>query len=143
MERFVRNEGGAIRSLLAQRGASGKLEHFRHYREDLGPAIRRTREMTAYTDHSARNVEFRYEGSIPRIVLHDWLTKKGKTWRDYATDPDLKKDFLAWFRGSRDMTEFKADSYRERPLFINRATAPKLGKVILDNYRKEQGYAKG
>jgi len=63
--------------------------------------------------------------------------KKGKTWHDYATDEDLKKQFLSWFRGSRDMSKFKADSYRERQLSVNRTTAPRLGQTVLNNWRQE------
>lgn len=135
MERFIRNEGGAIRSLLAQRGVSGRLEHYRHFREDLAPAMERTREMTAYTDHSARNVEYKYEGSIPRIMIHDWLMRNGHDWHAYAVDPDVKKAFMKWFKGNRDLKRFHADTYRERQLSINRGR--RQARNILSDWRKE------
>jgi hypothetical protein len=136
-EWFVRNEGGARRSLLAQYNSSGKLEHFRHYREDLDPAVKRTKDLAEQNASPGASKNFGYEGSVPRIVIHDWLTKRNKTWHQYATDGDLRKEFLSWFRTSRDMTKFQAKTYRERRLTINRATAPRLGKTILDSYRKE------
>lgn len=137
MKRFVKNEGGAIRSLVAQRGPGGKLEHYRHIREDLAPAIRRTKELSLASEVAGRKTEYGYEGSIPRIVLDDWLRKRGKTWHDWATDFDLKKEFKKWFFNSREMDKFKSSTYRERRLTVNRTTAPRLGKTILDDYRKE------
>lgn len=136
-ERFVRNEGGAMRFVLSQYSVSGKIEHFRHFREDLEPAIQRTKDLAEQTTHSGKGRNFGYEGSVPRIVIHDWLKENGKTWHQYATDGDVRKAFLKWFRSSRDMTKFQAKTYQERRLTVNRATAPRLGKTILDNYRKE------
>lgn len=137
MERFVRNEGGAVRSLLAQRGVSGRLEFYRHFREDLGPAMQRTKEMTAYTDHSARNVNLKYEGSVPRVMIHKWLMEQGKSWHDYATDGDLRDKFLSWFKGNRDFNRFHADSYRERNLSINRSKGGRTGRQVLSEWRQE------
>jgi hypothetical protein len=79
--------------------------------------------------------EYRYEGSIPRIVLDKWLREQGKRWSDWATDKELKAKFMVWFR--TEFSKMTASSNRERSLAINRTTAPKLGATILANYRKE------
>lgn len=131
-ERFVQNAGGTLHSVVSQFGVSGRIEHFRKLREDLTPHQKRV-EQIAKEAKSGR--EYRYEGSVPRIVLDDWLRSQGKTWHHWATDSELKAKFLAWYR-----TEYKkltAANYAERSLSINRSTAPKFGAQILSNYRKE------
>jgi hypothetical protein len=135
-EIFIRNEGGATRTLLRHYGVSGKLEHVRHVREDLAPHIDRAAAM-AKSEKPGK--EYRYEGSIPRIVLDKWLKDQGKTWHHWAVDRDLKAKFLVWFR--TEFSKMAASSYRERSLAINRTTAPKLGATILSNYRRELAHA--
>ena len=131
-ERLVRVEGGAVHSLVTQYGVSGRVEHFRKFREDLNPHRQRVEELAKQAKPGR---EYRYEGSIPRIVLDDWLRSQGKTWHHWATDKELKAKFLVWYR-----TEYKkltASNYQERSLSINRATAPRFGAQVLSNYRKE------
>jgi hypothetical protein len=131
-EIFVRNEGGAVRSLLRQYGVSGKLEHYRHFREDLDPHVERVKQIAK---NSPLGKDFRYEGSVPRIVIDDWLRKQDKNWNDWATDAELKAKFLAWFKN--DYSKLAASTHRERSLAVNRATAPRLGAKILADYRSQ------
>ena len=95
-EFLVSNEGGMLRSLLRHRGARGKLEHVRHFREDLNPHMERVKAISEL--QVGNKSEYQYLGSIPRIVIDDWLRKLGKNWNDYATDKDLKAKFMVWFK---------------------------------------------
>lgn len=131
-EVFIRNEGGAVRSLLRQYGVSGRLEHYRKVSEDLDPHVAR---VEALAKASTPGKEYRYEGSVPRVVIDDWLRTQGKTWQHWATDKELKAKFLVFFR--TEYSKMNASTYRERSLSINRTTAPKFGAKILSDYRKE------
>ena len=130
-EVFVHNDGGAIRSLVRQYGVSGKLEHYRKVSEDLTPHVDRAASLAKLKPGK----EYRYEGSVPRIVIDDWLRKNGKTWRDWAIDKEIKAKFLLYFR--TEYSKMAASTYRERSLAVNRATAPKFGAKVLSEYRKE------
>lgn len=122
------------------RGYEGaRLTHYRGWREDLRPHQIRA-EAIARDSKDSKN-ETRYLGSVPRIVIHDWLNKQQKTWVDFATDRELKAKFMLWYKSEYKM--LMADSFRERSLTINRsltgrtATRPKLGAQILNQYRQE------
>jgi len=134
---LVATEGG-MRRYLGRQFEGGQLTHYRAMSEDLRPAQRRTELIAKGSKESVNGMQ--YVGSIPRIVIHDWLCLQGKTWHEYATDPDLKAKFLAWFR--TDYSKFMADSFRERPLSINRSrsgrlAAPSLGSRVLSEWRQE------
>jgi len=133
---LVATEGGAQRFLGRQYGVGGQLEHFRAFREDLQPQIDRVKEITQSRTESKS--EYKYLGSVSRVVIHDWITKQGKTWHQFATDKDLKAKFMVWYR--TEFSKMSADTYRERSLAINRTTSrsrSSLGSDILSNYRKE------
>ena len=136
-EFLVANEGGMQKSLLRHYEAE-KLTHVRHFREDLQPHIDRVERISKLNGHTSKS-EYQYLGSIPRIMIDDWLRKEGKNWNDYATDKELKAKFMSWFKS--DCQKLMAEHYQERRLSANRSltgrTAPKFGATVLDNYRKE------
>jgi hypothetical protein len=134
---LVANEGG-IRRYLGRQFEGGQLTHYRSWKEDLRPAQRRS-EIIAKGSRESRG-GMQYLGSVPRIVIDDWLRRQGKTWHDYATDADLKAKFLAWFK--TDYSRFMADSHRERSLSINRSRSgrlatPSMGSRALAEWRQE------
>jgi hypothetical protein len=135
---FLDNRGGTTR-FLGRQYEGGQLTHFRGFREDLRPHKQRVEEIAKGARESKHGMQ--YIGSVPRVVIHDWLMKQGKNWQDYATDRDLKAKFMAWFK-----SEYKLltnAGHNERSLAINRSqsgrlvSAPKLGAQILGNYQKE------
>jgi hypothetical protein len=135
-EFLVANEGGTRRSLLRHYEGS-ELQHIRHLREDIDPHIRRVENISK----AARpgKSEYRFLGSVPRIMIDDWLRKQGKSWSDYATDKELKAKFLVWFRS--DCQKLMADNYQERSLATNRTLFNRRGASILTDYRKETSSA--
>ena len=132
-EFLVANEGGTKRSLLRHYEAE-KLTHVRHLQEDINPHIKRVESISKDNGHGGKT-EYQYLGSVPRIMIDDWLRKQGKNWHDYATDKELKAKFMAWFK--TDCQKLLASNYQERKLAVNRTTAPKLGATILHQYQKE------
>lgn len=137
----VASEGGLRRYLGRERGVSGQLEHYRVMAEDLRPHQRRAEAIARGSVDSREG--HRYMGSVPRIVIHDWLQKQQKTWHDFATDEHLKAKFLAWYQ--TEYSRLMADSYRERGLATNRSRhgrlATSLGSRIVNDYRSEQAAA--
>lgn len=134
---LVASEGG-LRRYLGRQFEGRELTHYRSWSEDLRPAQRRTEQIAKGSSESRMGMQ--YLGSVPRIVIDDWLRRQGKTWHDYATDQDLKAKFLAWFR--TDYSQFMADSFRERSLSINRSrsgrlAAPSMGSRALAEWRQE------
>lgn len=122
------------RKLLGRQYEGDKLTHYRVWQTDLNPVRQRVQAAAELTKD--RKSEYGYIGSVDRTVIHDWLMRQGKTWHDFATDKDLKAKFMAFYR--QEYSLLMADSYRERPLAINRTkTAPKLGATILHSYQKE------
>lgn len=136
---FLSNKAGSVK-YLGRGYEGGKLTHFRGWREDLRPHQRRVEALAKEAKDSRHGM--RYLGSIPRIVIHDWLQKQGKNWHQFVTDKDLKASFMAWFKS--EYKQMTSANYNERGLATNRtrhsgrtATAPKLGAQILGDYRKE------
>lgn len=131
-EFLVAREGGLQRSLLRQYDG-GKLSHVRHQREDINPHIERVARLSKLTQDSKS--EYQYLGSIPRIMIDDWLRRHGKNWNDYATDKELKAKFMAWYK--TDCQKLLASHYQERRLSVNRALFNRRGSTILKDYQKE------
>ena len=138
------NANGTLR-YLGRGYEGGKLTHYRGWREDLQPHLKRAQAIADGAQETKKG--FQYLGSVPRIVIHDWLMKQGKTWEQYATDDDLKKAFLRFYQ--TEYKVFMSRSKNERSLGINRSiggrtgaapaapVGPSLGASILSDYRKE------
>lgn len=127
----VSRSGTGVR-YLGRQFEGGQLTHFRGYKVDLEPIMERVKIMALHAACNGQTGEFGYEGSVPREVIHHWLTNVvHKDWSDYAVDEELKAKFRKWFK-ARFPACF-ADFYRERPLTINRT----LGSKVLEDYRKE------
>ena len=131
-EFLVASEGGLRRSII-RHFDGGKLQHVRHLSEAMDPHIERVKRLSEINDGTKS--EYQYLGSIPRIMINDWLLKQGKNWHDYVTDRDLKAKFLAWFRS--DCKKLMAANYQERRSAINRSLSRGRGASILKNYQQE------
>lgn len=131
-EFLVANEGGLQRSILRHYDG-GQLSHVRHLREDINPHIDRVEQISKLQIENKS--EYQYLGSIPRIMIDDWLREQGKNWNDYATDKDLKAKFMAWYKS--DCQKLMASNYQERRLSINRTLFSRRGGTVLDFARKE------
>lgn len=134
-EFLVANEGGLQRTLLRQHDG-GVLTHYRHLREDIAPHINRVERFSKLQIENKS--EYQYLGSIPRIMIDDWLRKQEKNWNDYATDKELKAKFMVWFK--TDCQKLLASNYQERRLAINRSLFSRRGATVLD-YQKEASNA--
>jgi hypothetical protein len=134
---MVASEGNLRRYLGRERDSSGRIEHFRVMREDLRPHQRRAEAIAKGSVDSREGM--RYVGSVPRIVIHEWLQREQKTWNDFAIDEDLKARFMSFYR--TEYSRLMADTYRERSLAVNRSRsgrlATSLGSRIVNDYRAE------
>ena len=127
----VSRSGTGVR-YLGRQYDGGQLTHYRGYKVNLQPIMERVKIMALRAACLGQTGEFGYQGSVPREVIHHWLTNVvKKSWHEYATDEDLKKKFMKWFKA--EFPACFADYYRERPLSINRS----LGSRVLEDYRKE------
>ena len=125
-EFLVANEGGLQRSLLRHYDG-GKLSHVRHLRENIDPHIKRAERLAKQTEGSKS--EYQYLGSVPRVMIDDWLRKQGKNWNEYATNKDLKAALLVWFK--TDCQKMMASHYQERRLSVNRSLFNRRGAKVL------------
>lgn len=132
--RIVRQVGSTTEG-LARQYDGGRLVHYQTRSTDLNPLVDRTKAIANLSQPGKS--EYKFLGSIDRSVIDDWLRKQQKSWHDFATDRDLKAKFMSYYRSN--FSKFLASTYQERSLAINRATAPKLGAQILQNYRAEVG----
>ena len=99
--------------------------HYRHYKQDLAPAVKHARYLADKVNEAPKSGNkggWGYVGSIPMVVLVDWLTKHGYTfdqWArndggngnahvgNYKSDPGVKAQFLRYFL-SRDYAKLHA-----------------------------------
>jgi len=92
---------------IQKRFASEDGKHYRGYRQDLDPVIKRVEEMRqGRIDSKIKNPnEWRHIGSIPMTMLVDWLAKNRYTMDQWARNEDRAKDkFLRHFM-SRDYSK--------------------------------------
>ena len=96
-ERRVTGQVGDVQKYLAHE--DGKL--YRGMRQDMTEAIRRVRYLDDKVNGASskdNRAGWKYAGSVPVVVLTDWLSKNGYTWPAFATNEDGCKDkFLRWF----------------------------------------------
>ena len=115
----TKRAGDFLRTFSSEDG-----KHFRGERQDLEPAIKRTamiREMEAA--RGTGQYDRRYIGSVPFVVITDWITKRGYTMHQWSineggspcpiggdpmehikTDGGIKSQFLRYFL-SRDFSK--------------------------------------
>lgn len=118
-KRLTKAVGDYARGLVSQDGA-----HFRTQHQELGPAIKRVaeiRELQARQTRATNPYGRQFIGSIPAVILTDWLKKHGYTLHQFAvnaggnknsgndpqffrTDPGVKSQFLRYFL-SRDFSK--------------------------------------
>ncbi len=95
--------------------ASEDGTHYRHFKQDLDPAIRHVEQMRHKMNDAPKTANksgWQHVGSIPMTVLVDWLTKNGYTmdqWarndggqpysnvNTYKHDNGVKSQFLRYF----------------------------------------------
>ena len=78
--RLTRAVGDYIRTFSTEDG-----EHYRTERQELGPAIRRAKLIQeSQAHHGTGKYDRRYIGSVPQVVLTDWLKNNGYTADQWA-----------------------------------------------------------
>lgn len=107
MKRVIKNDGEVTKGFVSEDGA-----HYRTYSQDMEPIIDRVKylnEKVNGADRSTNRAGMKYLGSIPRVMLEDWLTKHNYTMHDFAinaggekgkTDPNgggVKDKFIKYF----------------------------------------------
>ena len=117
--RPTKRAGDYLRTFSTEDG-----KHYRGERQDLEPAIKRASLIQESQAHRGTGAfDRRYIGSIPMVVLIDWLTPRGYTMADWATnqggtqcpmgvdplqhcimDNGVKSEFLRYFL-SRDFSK--------------------------------------
>ena len=112
MRRVIRRIGDIETALVVQDG-----KHYRHMRQELQPAIDRTREMTEYVNEVPRRnnrYDREYIGSLPATVLMDWMTKNKVRPDQYARNEGGVMDkFRKEFLQNRDFAKFRASTYKK------------------------------
>ena len=127
--RLTRAVGDYVRGFQTEDGA-----HYRTERQELGPAIRRAKLIQEAQAHKGTG-EFdrRYIGSVPMVVLTDWLKARGYTMDQWARndggtrcpfgadpinhamhDGGIKSEFLRYFL-SRDFSKLHTHHTTSRP----------------------------
>ena len=72
--------GDYVRGFKPEDGAHYRTEH-----QELGPAIRRSQLIQeAELRNGTGDNDRRYVGSVPMVVVTDWLNKNGFTWEEYG-----------------------------------------------------------
>lgn len=78
--RLTRAIGDYVRGFQSEDGAHYRTEH-----QELGSAIRRSQLIQqAEAEHGTGEFDRRYVGSVPMVVVTDWLNKNGFTWDQWA-----------------------------------------------------------
>lgn len=110
--RPTKRAGDYLRTFASEDG-----KHYRHERQDLAPAMERSKLIQeAQARNGTGQNDRRYIGSIPTTVLIDWLNRRGLTMADWAinaggtrcpmgvdplehcqTDGGVKSEFLRYF----------------------------------------------
>jgi hypothetical protein len=98
----VSQHGDVTRWFSSERDGSGQLVHYRGHRQNVEPILNRVKQRAAEAPgRFGKSGEIKYVGSIPRAMLEDWLSKRGKTMHDYATDEHLKRSFTLFLTAER------------------------------------------
>ena len=98
--------GDYVRGFKPEDGAHYRTEH-----QDLGPAIRRSQLIREAEERNGTgDNDRRYVGSVPMVVVTDWLNKNGYLWEEWARNeggipgmmyPEsktgVKNKFMAYF----------------------------------------------
>ena len=101
--RFVKGAGDYLRSFSTEGGANYRVES-----QNLNGAIKHVEKIRHMHEHATKASnpnEWRHLGSIPIVVITDWLTRNKYTFDQFARDEDnCKKKFLKYFM-SRDFSK--------------------------------------
>jgi hypothetical protein len=128
-QRLTRAVGDYVRTFASEDGKNYRLEH-----QELGPAMRRSQLIReAQAHHGTGQFDRRYIGSVPTIVLWDWLKERGYTMDQWARneggtrcsfgedpmehclhDNGIKSQFLRYFL-SRDFSKLHTQHTTTRP----------------------------
>ena len=77
-------------------------KNYRVERQDIAPTLDHVKflsEKVNTAPKSGNKNEWSYLGSIPKLVLSDWLKNNHYTWDQYARNEDFAKEkFLKWVR---------------------------------------------
>ena len=103
---------------------------YRHHRQDLAPAIKRTAQIRELQErrenHTKENNPSgrQYIGSVPVVVLHDWLQNHGYTADQFARkEGTIRQEFMKYFL-SRDFSKLHTQHSTTRVGTGNRIVVP-------------------
>lgn len=85
-------------------------KHYRKWRQETGPALQHVADTNALIQANGPSKGWEYRGSIPFVMILDWLKDKPYSLHDFAAQKDVRKEFLKHFF-SRDYSKF----HGERP----------------------------
>lgn len=83
--------------MSSERDGSGRIVHYRGHTQQCAPVVEDVKRRA----QTPGGGELKYEGSIPRAMLVDWLQDRGKTMAEYARDGDLRKAFVLFLTAER------------------------------------------
>lgn len=89
--------GEARKWIASERDGSGQMVHYRGHTQACAPIVEDVKRRAQVPGGG----ELKYEGSIPRAMLVDWLQRRGKSMGDYARDNDLRRAFVLFMTAER------------------------------------------
>ena len=115
MPRFISDTMGLRKTLRSERNSSGQIEHFRHEAQELGPVmehVKHTAQKVNTAPKPGNKNGWHFIGSIPMVILLDWIKGNNITIDAFARNEDGCKDkFKKWFLNNRDLNKFNAETY--------------------------------
>lgn len=81
--------------------------HYRGHTQNLDPALDRVKRLNEINERPTKN-GWRYGGSIPVVMLTEWLNKTKHRMDEFARSRELRQEFIRWMQ-DRDRRGFIAD----------------------------------
>ena len=116
---------------------------YRHHHQDMAPMLEQIRELQTHQTKETNPSERTYIGSVPVVLLVDWLNKRGYTKDQYARNENgiataFKKYFL-----SREFSKLHTQHTTTRRE-SNRIVVPTyIGKKHDNELRRVKGSGSG
>ena len=101
--RYINGWGGAYNMLAHE---DGKV--YRGVRQFIEPVIEHVDRQNELVNSSSGG--WRYAGSVPMVMIVEWLRNNGYTMEDFGKDENVKKKFLAYWQGN-EFNKFHAKDY--------------------------------
>ena len=77
--KFISQNGDVTKWIASERDVNGELKHYRGFSQDTSKTVDMVREKAqAAPGRFSKKGEHQYVGSIPMVMLQDWLKGRGK-----------------------------------------------------------------